>query len=183
MADMILVCGENSSGKSMLAEKLVSLTKGKRYYVATMINSNPENQKRIEKHIAQRAGLNFETLELPFGFESAELEEGRVVLLEDVANLLANLIFVRQQGLQQALAEIQKLKNKCKTLFLVSIAGLSGEGYEGETLDYVNQLNELNTILSAISDAVVEMENGEPIIRKGEKLLHDEGLLDCPVNL
>ena len=183
MAEMILVCGSNSSGKSLFAEKLVSLTEGKRYYIATMINSSEENNRRIQKHIAQRASLNFETLELPYGFSEARFEKDSLVLLEDVSNLLANLIFVKKQGLSEALAEIESLKNKCKTLILVSISGLCGDGYEGETLDYVNQLNELNHILAQKSDAVIEMENRLPKIKKGDLGHAFESLFNSSVNL
>ena len=183
MAEMILICGSNSSGKSLFAEKLVSLTEGKRYYIATMINSTEENDRRIQKHIAQRASLNFETLELPYGFSDAELEKDSVVLLEDVSNLLANLIFEKKQGIHEALSEIESLKNKCKTLVLVSISGLCGDGYEGETLDYVNQLSEINSILADKSDAVIEMENRVPKIKKGDLDHAFESLFNSPVNL
>ena len=161
----------------------MSLTEGKRYYIATMINSSEENNRRIQKHIAQRASLNFETLELPYGFSEARFEKDSLVLLEDVSNLLANLIFVKKQGLTEALAEIENLKNKCKTLILVSISGLCGDGYEGETLDYVNQLNELNHILAQKSDAVIEMENRLPKIKKGDLGHAFESLFNSPVNL
>ena len=180
---MILVCGENSSGKSFFAEKLVSRTCGKRYYIATLQPAREYDDLRIEKHRRQREKLDFETLELPFGFENAEFEEGSVILLEDASNLLGNLIFGKKQGIVRALEEIESLKHRCKTLFIVSISDLSGDGYEGETLDYVNQMNSMNSILEERCDAVIKMEKGNAVIKKGEKLLYDEGFLDSSVNL
>lgn len=183
MGEMILVCGENSSGKSLFAEKLVSRTKGKRYYIATLQPAGEIDHARIEKHRRQRESLGFETLELPFGFGGVDFENDCVVLLEDVANLLGNLIFGRQQGITQAMEEIKALKNKCRILFLVSIYGLSGEGYEGETLSYVNQLNEINSLLFEGCDAVVKMEKGKALLKKGEIDFADKSLFDSPVNI
>ena len=108
MGKMILVCGENSSGKSLFAEKLVSRTEGKRYYIATLQPAGDFDQSRIEKHRRQREKLDFETLELPFGFQEAEFEEGSVILLEDASNLLGNLIFGKKQGIDRALFENRK---------------------------------------------------------------------------
>ena len=53
MGKLILVCGANSSGKSLYAEELVSRTTGPRYYVATMLRNFEENHARIEKHQKQ----------------------------------------------------------------------------------------------------------------------------------
>ncbi len=183
MGKLIFVRGTNSSGKSLFAEKLISLTQGKRYYIATMISSTQENHKRIEKHIAQRAGLNFETLELPYGFIDVQFEENSVVLLEDVSNLLANLMFGKKADLEAAFREISTLCEKCGTLVAVSISDLSGVGYEGETLEYINSLNTLNEMLGNMSHAVIEMENRVPVIKKGEIDFADESIFNSPVNL
>lgn len=183
MGRLILVQGGNRSGKSLFAERLVSCTEGKRYYIATMIRSTEDNLIHIEKHRRQRQDLNFETLELPFGFEKAELEEGSVVLLEDVSNLLANLIFEKNQGVDRAYAEIEALREKCAILVAVSISGMKGDGYEGETLDYINKMNEINSMLCDISDAVIEMENRVPVIRKGEIGFADESLFHSAVHI
>ena len=93
MGEQILVVGSNQSGKSRFAEKLISCTEGKRYYIATMISSTEDNEFHIKKHIKQREGLGFDTHELPYGFDGLEIESDSVVLLEDVSNLWANLMF------------------------------------------------------------------------------------------
>ena len=54
MGKLILVSGENNSGKSLFAENLVAKSTGKRYYIATMIAKTAQNRKRIQKHKKQR---------------------------------------------------------------------------------------------------------------------------------
>ena len=59
------ISGGAKNGKSTLAQDLtVALSKGgKHYYVATMISTGAEDDDRIRRHIADRAGLGFETVE------------------------------------------------------------------------------------------------------------------------
>ena len=59
------ISGGAKNGKSTLAQDLsVALAKGGRlYYVATMISTGAEDDDRIRRHISDRAGLGFETVE------------------------------------------------------------------------------------------------------------------------
>ena len=61
----VFISGGAKCGKSAFAQDLtVSLSGGgKRYYVATLISSGKEDEARIRRHIADRDGLGFETLE------------------------------------------------------------------------------------------------------------------------
>ncbi|MBQ7895804.1 MAG: bifunctional adenosylcobinamide kinase/adenosylcobinamide-phosphate guanylyltransferase [Oscillospiraceae bacterium] len=183
MGRQILVLGSNQSGKSRFAEKLISCTEGKRHYIATMISSTEDNAFHIKKHIKQREGLGFETHELPYSFAGLELEADSVVLLEDVSNLLANLIFDKGLGSETVLGEINKLRENCALLVIVSIHGLSTQGYEGETAQYINALNSVNSKLLESSDTVVAMEERVPVIKKGEIDFADKSVLDSVVHI
>ena len=169
MGKLILVCGANSSGKSLYAEELVSRTRGPRYYIATMLRNFEENHARIEKHQKQRAHLNFQTLEMPYELKSAQIPGNAVVLLEDVSNLLANVIFDKKGEPEQVLEEILDLQGRCETLIAVSISGLRDEGYGGETAAYIQALNHINEELFACSQVMIEMQDREPIYRKGDE--------------
>ena len=61
----VFLSGGAKNGKSTLAQQLaVKLSgEGKRYYVATMIPTDEEDYDRIRRHVADRAGLGFETVE------------------------------------------------------------------------------------------------------------------------
>lgn len=183
MGEFVLVLGSNKSGKSRFAEQLVSLTEGKRHYIATMLRSYPANDVQIERHRKQRQGLNFETLELPFGFGDAKIEKDGVVLLEDVANLMANLIFERKQENPPVLDEVRALQERCAMLIAVSISGLDATAYDGETSDYINALNEVNSRLFDHADVVIEMENSVPVLKKGEIPGAFKSILDSHINL
>ena len=165
---LILFIGKNSSGKSIYAEKLIStMGNGKRYYIATMIPSDEPGFKRVERHRAQREGLGFETIEIPYGFEALTLDENSNVLLEDVSNLLANIIFEKKETSGSVLREIEILRKKCQTLVVITISGLVDGDYDEETNAYVSTMNALNEQLVALADTVYEMKDGEPILTKG----------------
>lgn len=165
---MILVSGPNDSGKSAFAEDLICRSKGSRYYIATMVPHGEEGARRVQKHIRQRQGKGFETLELPYGVGKAEIPVGSAVLLEDVSNLLANRMFSLHGRMEDALEDILALRERCGLLVAVTIHGLPQEGYEGETLDYIRALDRLNHALRDEADAVVDMIRGSALISKGE---------------
>ena len=168
MGNLVLISGPNGSGKSRFAEELVSRTTGERFYIATMRSQNEENDRRIEKHRRQRAGMGFHTLELPWQICEVALPGDAVVLLEDVSNLLGNIIFEKGGTGEDAFAQIQTLKDRCALLVAVTISGLSGDGYDEETAAYVNALNELNGRLVELSQVAVGMHDGQAICEKGD---------------
>ena len=154
---MILISGGNGSGKSAFAESLVTDLPGKRHYLATMMAHTKENHARIKKHRAQRAGLNFQTVEQPWALEKVSVEGDSLVLLEDVSNLLCNGIFSYQGTKEQALEQILDLHKRCGTLICVSISGLSEKAYSGETAAYIRDLHWLNARLLEEADEAYEM--------------------------
>ncbi|MEA4968913.1 MAG: bifunctional adenosylcobinamide kinase/adenosylcobinamide-phosphate guanylyltransferase [Candidatus Pelethousia sp.] len=165
---LILIMGENSSGKSAYAEKLVARMGGGLYYIATMIPHGEEGAARVNKHRAQRVGLGFATLELPYAVGGADIPPEGAVLLEDVSNLLANRMFERGGTVADTLTDIKTLLCRCRALVAVSIQGLEGADYEGETRTYIAALAALNDALIAAADLVIEMRRGMPQVRKGE---------------
>lgn len=171
MAVLVVVSGTNGSGKSRFAEQLIAKLTGRRYYIATMRSCNEENEQRIEKHRRQRAGLGFRTLELPLEIGSASVGKGDVVLLEDISNLLANVMFEKGGNGREVFQDICRLLNKCRILVAVTISGLSADGYDPETAEYINGLNELNGKLVELAAVAVTMQDHQPIYQKGD--IHD----------
>ena len=167
---LILVTGGNGSGKSRFAESVAAGYDGKRYYAATMIPYGPEGEARKRRHIAQREGLGFITVECPFGLGEVPAGENDLVLLEDVSNLLANVMFDVEHFSPPAAieAEIIALECRCKLLIAVTIGGLTGDGCDEETKKYVAELNSLNARLAERARTVVELRDGTPRVVKGE---------------
>ena len=170
MGRLILVAGPNGSGKSLFAEQLTARTGRERFYIATMLPVTDNNLSRIEKHRRQRAGLGFETLELPFHVGSAPVPADSAVLLEDISNRLANAMFEKNSTPAQALDDICLLQKRCRLLVAVTIAGLVPNGCDAETAAYIGALNALNERLFNCADAVVRMEHRTPVVCKGELL-------------
>lgn len=150
--DIQLILGPNNSGKSLYAENLAVQTKGStRIYLATMVPQTDENNQRIEKHIRQREGKGFVTIEVPWNIHAIDIPSDSVVLLEDASNLLANGIFIYHSNMDECLEQILSLAHRCKKLIIVSIDGLSAGDYDDETNNYIQQLNSLNQSLEDIS--------------------------------
>ncbi len=165
---LILILGENGSGKSAYAEKLVEHLGGPKYYIATMIPYGTEGAKRVKKHLAQRKDCGFVTLELPYVAKDAEVSPDSTVLLEDVSNLLANGMFERGYIWQDVKTDIIALRARCRILVAVTIQGLLAEKYQGETQTYIDALRLLNNALFQEADLVVQMQHKAPEIIKGE---------------
>ena len=156
--DIQLIIGPNNSGKSLLAEKMVVETNAfHRIYLATMIPQTQDNQKRIEKHILQRSGKGFQTMEEPWNIHSLDIPKDSVVLLEDASNLLANGIFIHQSNAKESYKRILSLADQCKKLIIVSIGGLTEGDYDHETNHYIKELNTLNEMLESVSNNCIKL--------------------------
>ena len=92
-----LIVGGSKSGKSSLAQQLaVELAgDGKLYYLATMVPRDGEDLARIARHLEDRAGMGFETVEqgknLPGCLSRAD--RSGTFLLDSVTALLTNEFF------------------------------------------------------------------------------------------
>lgn len=170
---IILISGPNSSGKSTLAEELITGVKsGKVYqgnliYIATMICRNEENEGRIIKHKLRRKDMGFRDIEEPFDLDNVHTEPADWVLLEDLSNLLSNRIFDKGGSRQEVLEQLCRLEGRCDRLFIVTISGLESEKYHGETASYINDLNYLNNTLSSVAQVHIEMKDHSPCYLKG----------------
>jgi adenosylcobinamide kinase/adenosylcobinamide-phosphate guanylyltransferase len=166
----ILITGANDSGKSRCAEHIASEIPLRRIYAATMIPYGPDGEARRARHLRQRAGLGFLTVECPCDLGTVACSGGELVLLEDVSNLLANLAFSEKDPSAEENTERQilRLKERCRVLIAVTIGGLDGKDCDGVTKNYVAALNRVNAFLSGQADTVIEMRGGLPHLLKGE---------------
>ena len=130
---MTLVMGGSASGKSAFAEGLACEAAGEGlplYYLATMKGGSPAAQARIERHLEQRAGKGFQTVEAPTlaALGQASLDPQGAALLDDLGNLVANEMFAGDvqrtadpEGLAGLIAtELEKLSRRVAHLAVVA---------------------------------------------------------------
>ena len=165
---LTLIIGGASSGKSRYAESMVQTLPGKRIYLATMQPSDGESIARVAKHRAQRKGKHFETIECYTNLSVCKVRQDDNVLLEDLANLLANELFSPEgKGVEAVNRGIKALQARCAHLTIVSNEVFSvGNVYEGETLHFLKDLAQCNRYIAQRADLVVEMVCGIPNILK-----------------
>ena len=135
MGTLILVAGENGSGKSRCAENIVARTTGRRYYIATMQPCSEENLRRFT--------------------ESESLSEsGRNSLLETYRISLSDEIWTG----------VRELEEKCENLVIVSDFVFSdGAVYDSLTELYICLLGDLWRKIAEQADEVTEIVFGLPV--------------------
>jgi adenosylcobinamide kinase/adenosylcobinamide-phosphate guanylyltransferase len=173
---VVLIIGGSASGKSAYGEQVIGQLSQHPVYLATMDSRGTAAQKRIEKHRAMRAGKGFRTLECKDATSILAADmRGQSVLLEDLPNLVANVMFQEVNGsvaeakqqVRRALFYLEK-----ETTNLVIITGdLASEGllYDEVTTAYLRLLGELQQEIAADAEEVYEVVAGIPMVLKGVK--------------
>ena len=168
------IYGGVSSGKSEYAEELISGEFNKKIYLATMENAGEHAGKRVEKHLLQREGKGFFTIEEPREIKDLNVDEDDNILLEDLTNLLSNNLF-NEAGLKNNFKEITEeifsdiitLKSRCNSVFIVGNDIFSTERNQSRELDiFIDCLYSLHKQIIEAADRVIEVVYGLPYDRK-----------------
>lgn len=175
----VFISGGAKNGKSSLAQELaVKLAEGgHHYYLATMIPVDDEDRERIRRHVADREGMGFETIECPKNILSC-LETGEkdgTYLLDSVTALLMNELFPAERNYEmdrtapaRCQKELVQFVHSVKNAVIVSDFIYSDAlGYEESTEFYKKSLASLDRALARACDTVVEMAAGYEIVHKG----------------
>lgn len=168
-----LIIGGSGSGKSEYAEALCVKEPGSRLYIATMEPFGEEGHAKIMRHHQLRSGKGFDTFECYTNLEAVTIEHYDVILLECVSNLVANEMYSENGSrLPQTsiLKGILNLSQCCSTLVMVTNNTCEDlQDYSEEMKHYQTELGELNQKLANISDRVIEIHCGYPLIYKESK--------------
>lgn len=173
------ISGGAKSGKSALAQDLaVALAKGGRhYYVATMISTGSEDDDRIRRHVAQRDGMGFETVEcfrnVMDCLKNAD-KEG-VFLVDSITALIQNALFPVEKNYEMDLPAatrcadelVQFARTVRHAVFVSDYIYSDAERYSESTELYRKCLAEIDCRLVAVCDIVIEVSAGQPVIHKG----------------
>ncbi len=191
-----LLTGGCKNGKSGLAQKLaVLLSKrkhGRLFYVATMKSTGEEDDERIRRHVEDRAGLGFETIEIQTDINKIMQKDAATYLIDSLTALLANEMFTERNGsfftdreaperVGTELEELMKTTTEKSTDLIFVSDGIYSDSaiYDGDTFLYREGLGELERVVTDCADLVIEMCAGVPMIhKKSVAAAEDKELMD-----
>ncbi len=180
-----LITGGSASGKSAFAERLLEENAERQreaagqlreceegtgpelIYLATMAARDEESLERIQRHVRQRSGKGYRTLEISRDIGSAAglIGQESFVLIEDIPNLCANEMFSDDGSIcadpsDSIIEGIEGICRKCLKGEVIAVTGelfSDGTVYEGETLEYLKLLARVNYELAARASSVYEI--------------------------
>ena len=179
----VFISGGAKNGKSTLAQDLtVALANGgEHYYVATMISTGAEDDDRIRRHIEDRDGMGFETVEcfrnILDCLETAD-KDG-VFLVDSVTAMVQNSLFPVEKNYEMDLEaakrcgdELVEFAKRVRHVVYVSDYIYSdAERYSESTEAYRKSLADVDRRLAQVCDTVVEVSAGQYFVHKGELTL------------
>ena len=172
------ISGGAKNGKSTLAQNIAVALGGKHYYVATMISTGTEDDDRIRRHIADRAGMGFETVEcfrnIMDCLNTANCDG--VFLVDSVTALIQNTLFPVEKNYEMDLEAADRCADELvefahavhHAVFVSDYIYSDAEKYSESTEMYRKCLADIDCRLAKVCDTVIEVSAGQPIIHKGD---------------
>ena len=172
------ISGGAKNGKSTLAQDIAVALDGKRYYVATMISTGEEDNERIRRHIEDRDGMGFETVECFRNIMDClnTADKDGVFLVDSVTALIQNSLFPMEKNYEMDL----EAANRCAgelvefahtvrhAVFVSDYIYSDAEAFSESTEMYRKCLASIDRRLAQICDTVIEVSAGQSIVYKGE---------------
>lgn len=170
----IFISGGCKNGKSYYAQhraKAMAEELGvPLYYIATMIPHDEEDRARIRRHLAERDGWGFETIEqgkaLTEILHNNDVDKKGVFLMDSVTALLDNEMFDDEGTLDEAAPE--RVKNDVlefaagtgNTVFVSDYIYGDADLYSETVEDYRRGLAAIDRALAEICEEVIEIAYG-----------------------
>ncbi len=163
-----LIIGGSKSGKSGVGEKIaLSLKRDKVIYIATMKAYDKEDEERIKKHIENREGLEFITLEWQRNMHEIvnDIKSSDTVLLDSITSLLTNEMFIENDIIKSPsviiLNGLKQIINKVENTILISDYIFNDAiEYDEITKNFRRELAIINKELVKYCEKVVECSFG-----------------------
>jgi adenosylcobinamide kinase/adenosylcobinamide-phosphate guanylyltransferase len=172
------ISGGAKNGKSTLAQDLaVALEGGGRlYYVATMISTGSEDDDRIRRHIVNRDGMGFETVECFRNILDClqTADKDGVFLVDSVTALIQNSLFPIENNYAMDLEAASRCADELvafahtvhHAVFVSDYIYSDAQRYSESTEMYRKCLADIDRRLAAVCDTVIEVSAGQPVIHK-----------------
>lgn len=175
----IFISGGCKNGKSYHAQELArDMSREKSlplYYLATMIPADDEDRARIKRHLSERDGWGFETIEqgrnicyaLDGTTSSGEKVSAQgVFLLDSVTALLSNEMFLPDGTVDETVgerlaAELSAFASRTgNTVFVSDYIYSDARVFDAYTENYRKSLALIDRTLAAVCDQVIEVAYG-----------------------
>lgn len=176
----IWITGGAGSGKSSLAQELAAALSrnGSKYYIATMVPRDGEDRRRIRRHILDRSGMGFETIECPCGLTVPSRgivpDPDGTYLLDSATAMLSNAMFGEKEfaydpdAAAAVSADLAAFAEQVGNFIAVS-DGIYSDAmrYDGMTANYRQGLAQIEREMASVCDTVIECAAGGVIVHKG----------------
>ena len=174
------ISGGAKCGKSTMAQNLsVALSKGgKHYYVATLIPSGSEDDDRIKRHLADRDGMGFETVECFRNIMDCLkiADKDGVFLVDSVTSLIQNSLFPVEKNYEMDIPAANRCADELvefartvrHAVFVSDYIYSDAERYSESTETYRKCLADIDRRLAKVCDTVIEVSAGQFTIHKGD---------------
>ena len=167
--------GGSKSGKSMLAQRIAKRLPAPHYYLATLRPTDAEDRAIVSRHLKERDGWGFATIECERGILSALdlAPQNGTFLLDSVTALLANEMF-RPDGSVDRSAGKRVADELCRfaelsenAVFVADFVFSDGRDYGSLTETYREALGLVGVQLAQVCENVAELSAAIPIWYKG----------------
>lgn len=170
----IFISGGCKNGKSYYAQQRAKAMADELgvplYYIATMIPHDDEDRARIKRHISERDGWGFETIEqgksLPEALAKDGVDSNGVFLMDSVTALLDNEMFTDDWQLDENAPE--RVKNDVlefaaktgNTVFVSDYIYGDADFYSESVEKYRKGLADIDRALANVCEEVIEIAYG-----------------------
>lgn len=174
----VYISGGCKNGKSFYAQRIAQALGKPLYYLATMIPHDDEDRARIKRHIAERDGWGFETIECGTNILSAldAADENGAFLLDSVTALLSNEMFTEtgdfdpQAPARVADALVEFVRRAPNTVMVSDYIYSDAALYPPMVEAYREGLAFIDIRLARECSHVLEVVNGNVIMHKGDAI-------------
>lgn len=178
----ILISGGSKNGKSGHGQEMAARLagNGKLYYIATMIPYDDEDRERIQRHIENRAGMGFETIEAGRNIQSVfdKADEKGTFLIDSTTALLLNEMYPDSNydrsdpnAAARCIAGLLEIADRAGNAVFVSDYIYSDAArYDEFTENYRKDLASIDRAMAEKCDVVIEACAGNLIIHKGKEI-------------
>ena len=177
----VFISGGCKNGKSTFAQRVAKKLAdgGPLYYIATMEPHDQEDLDRIQRHLREREGWGFETIECGRGILSClnQRKAEGAYLLDSVTALLSNEMFHMDGTMdftspERVCDELVSLSKKVNNIVFVSDYIYSDAYiYDEATEEYRRGLAYIDKVLAGECECVVEVSGANISYYKGGPVL------------